>query len=245
MSKKILVIGASSGIGRAIATKELQRGNAVFCLARREGELKALSVTFSLAKYLVLDVTNEKSARLAWNTALQELGGLDRIYYASGVMPKLGPMEFDFAKDRQMLEVNLIGAVLFFNLASEFFVKQKFGQIVGISSIAGDRGRRGNPVYNASKAGLNTYLESLRNRLSEHGVQVTTIKPGFVKTAMLDGVQTPNKGLLKPIEVDLAAKQIIKVVDSGKDQAYIPKIWQLVGLILIHIPRFIFKKMNI
>jgi short-subunit dehydrogenase len=84
-----------------------------------------------------------------------------------------------------MVEVNLIGAMAWLNPIAEMFQSAKAGQIVGIGSVAGDRGRVGNPGYNTSKAGLTTYLEALRNRLTRHGVNVLTVKPGFMKTEML------------------------------------------------------------
>lgn len=245
MSKKIIVVGASSGIGKAIAVEELKRGNEVVLMARRESHLKEITSAFAKASFLTIDVTNETAVEGSFNAAVQKLGGLDSIYYAAGVMPAVGPEEFDTAKDKSMLLVNLFGAVAFCNSAAKLFVKEKKGKIIGISSIAGDRGRSGNPVYNASKAGLNTYLEALRNRLSHQGIQVTTIKPGFVRTSMLDGIKVPEKGILKAIAPEEAARLILKACDSGKDVAYVPGIWRLVGLIIIHIPRFIFKKLSI
>ena len=113
------------------------------------------------------------------------------LIYAAGVMPEVVEGEYDFAKDRSMIEVNLLGAMAWMNPAAAFFEAQRRGTIAGISSIAGERGRRGNPGYCTSKAALSTYLESLRNRLSRYGVNVVTIKPGFVDTAMTRG----KKGL--------------------------------------------------
>src|SRR5690606_700639 len=87
--------------------------------------------------------------------------------------------------DRKMVEVNLLGAIAWLNQAALRFERAGQGQIVGIGSIAGDRGRVGSPVYNTSKAALHTYLESLRNRLTRHGVNVLTVKPGYVDTVLL------------------------------------------------------------
>ena len=84
-----------------------------------------------------------------------------------------------------MLETNLLGAVAWLNQAARLFERMGGGQIVGISSIAGERGRVAGPVYNTSKAALNTYLEALRNRLTRHGVNVLTVRPGFVQTELL------------------------------------------------------------
>ena len=106
-----------------------------------------------------------------------ELGGLDLVVFVAGVnYPPGGIDKFNFENDRKMIEVNLIGAMAWLHPISEMFQSAKAGQIVGIASVAGDRGRVGNPGYNTSKAGLATYLEALRNRLTRHGVNVLTVK---------------------------------------------------------------------
>ncbi len=248
--KKIIVVGASSGIGKAIAEAELKRGSTVLLIARREKEMKAILSSWNQGKEqkafsLAYDVTDYRSADKMFAKAIKMLGGLDEIYYASGVMPSVDRTEYNTSKDHLMMNVNILGAMSILNLAASFFTEQKKGRIIGISSIAGERGRKGNPGYHTSKAALNTYLESLRNRLSEVGVQVTTIKPGYIKTDMVKGLSLPEKGLLKVISPELAAEKILKIVDSNQDEAFVPSIWSLVGFIIRNIPNFIFKKMSI
>jgi short-subunit dehydrogenase len=250
MVKKIIVVGASSGIGKAIAEAELKNGSQVLLIARREKEMKQIISPWNQAKNknafsIAYDVTDFKSADKVFAQAVKTLGGLDEIYFASGVMPQIGKTEYNTTKDHSMMNVNVLGAIAFLNPAATFFTEQKHGKIVGISSVAGERGRKGNPVYNASKAAMNTYLEALRNRLSEVGVQVTTIKPGFIKTDLVNGITLPEKGLLKVISPEDAAAQIIKAVAKGKDEIFVPGIWALVALILRNIPNFLFKKMSI
>jgi len=248
--KKIIVVGASSGIGKAIAEAELKKGSSVLLIARREKEMKQIVSTWNSggmkkAFSLPFDVTDYKNADKMFTQAVKTLGGLDEIYYASGIMPSIGKTEYNTKVDHSMMNVNIMGAIAFLNPAARYFTEQKRGKIIGISSIAGERGRKGNPIYNTSKAALNTYLEALRNRLSEVGVQVTTIKPGFIKTEMVSGLSLPEKGLLKVISPELAADKILKAVDSGKDEAFVPGIWALVAFIIRIIPNFIFKKMSI
>ncbi|HNI97518.1 MAG TPA: SDR family NAD(P)-dependent oxidoreductase, partial [Leptospiraceae bacterium] len=115
------------------------------------------------------------------------------------------------------------------------------GKIIGISSIAGDRGRVGNPVYNTSKAAMNTYLEALRNRLARKGILVLTVKPGFIDTDMTKGMQ----GLFWLISAAKAAEIIIRAADRNKESIYVPWKWSLVALIIKNIPNFIFKKLNV
>lgn len=247
MAKKIIVVGASSGIGRAIAEKELQEGSQVVLIARREKVLAQITKPYTKQKQafaLPFDVTKTSQVGKAFGTAVRLLGGLDEIYYASGIMPTVSPGEYNTKKDVEMLEVNLFGAIAFLNEAAVYLGEQKKGKIIGISSIAGERGRKGNPVYNTSKAALNVYLEALRNRLSEKNVQVFTVKPGFVKTEMTEGLPLPEKGLLRAISADEAAEQILATVSKGKEVFFVPKIWSLVALIIRSIPSFIFKKLS-
>ena len=141
-----------------------------------------------------------------------------------------------------MVEVNLLGAMAWFNLAGARFEAQRSGTLVGISSIAGERGRRGNPGYGASKAALTTYLESLRNRLSRYGVNVVTIKPGFVDTAMTRG----KKGLAGMISPDRAAKKTLALARRGKSaNGFVPGGWALVAAVVRTIPSFVFRRLNL
>ncbi|GBF50241.1 short chain dehydrogenase [Leptospira ryugenii] len=248
--KKIIVVGASSGIGRAIAEAELKAGHLVLLLARRENELKKITAPWNSQKekralFLKADVSNLQLAKRVFQDALKQLGGLDEIFYASGTMPDVGPEEYNTEKDESMIQVNLLGAMAYLNQAAEYFAKQGKGTIVGISSIAGERGRKGNPGYFVSKAGLNTYLESLRNRLAVKNVTVITVKPGYVNTEMVKGLTLPTKGLLRAISAEEAAATIIEKTDKNKEVFYVPGIWSLVAFIIRNIPSFIFKKLNI
>jgi short-subunit dehydrogenase len=137
------------------------------------------------------------------------------------------------------MQVNLLGALAWLNPVAALFQAQKSGQLVGMSSVAGDRGRVGNPSYNASKAALTCYLEALRNRLTRYGVNVLTVKPGFVETEMLAGA----KGTFWVIPSDQAARDICKAIRKRRQQVYTPARWGLVMLIIRHIPSFIFRKM--
>jgi short-subunit dehydrogenase len=112
---------------------------------------------------------------------------------------------------------------------------------VGIGSIAGDRGRRGMPAYTASKAGLHTYLEGMRNRLWREGVTVTTIKLGQVETDMLKNADRKRR----PISADHAAELIWRAIEQRKQTVYVPSWWQWIGLAVQHLPSFIFRRLNI
>ncbi|NOT29889.1 MAG: SDR family NAD(P)-dependent oxidoreductase, partial [Planctomycetes bacterium] len=163
------------------------------------------------------------------------------LVYAAGVMPKVAPAEFDTEKDREILAVNTLGAIAWCNPAAEHFQAKRAGTIVGIGSIAGERGRRGNPVYGASKAALAHYLEALRNRLSDHGVRVCTIKPGFVATPMTAGLG-PLPGIVSAAD---AAHTIVSYAARGSGVRYVPFKWLLVSLVIRYIPSFLFRRLSI
>ncbi len=140
-----------------------------------------------------------------------------------------------------MIAVNVGGCIAWGNAAARLFQSQRFGTLVGISSIAGERGRKGNPAYGASKAALAHYLEALRNRLSEYGVRVCTIKPGFVATAMTAGLG-PLPGI---VSAEAAAQTIVAYARRGSGVRYVPMKWLLVSLVIRNIPSFIFRRLTI
>lgn len=241
-----LVVGASSGIGAALVRELVRQGYRVAAVARRQAELDTLCQALNTghpaprALAYVHDVTAYDDIPDLFQRIVRELGGLHLIIYNAGVMPAVGPNEYDFAKDKWQIEVNLLGAMAWLNQAAVRFQQAGRGRIVGISSVAGDRGRRGNPAYHTSKGALAIYLESLRNRLSQHGVSVTTIKPGFVQTEMLAGV-AKTFWVITP---QTAAQQIIRAAQRGRATTYVPWQWSLVMLIIRHIPSLIFRRMG-
>jgi len=139
------------------------------------------------------------------------------------------------------MEVNAIGAMAWLDPIGEMFQHFKQGHIVGISSVAGDRGRIRNPAYNASKAALTTYLEALRNRLTRDGVTVLTVKPGFVDTQMVQHLEW-KPFLISP---ERAAADIGKAIRKKKQEIYVPARWRLAMFVIRNIPSFIFRRMNI
>lgn len=243
--KRAVVIGASAGIGAALVQALVRRGYRVAAVARREKELTVLCEGLNQqlpasALPFSHDVTHYEEVPALFQQITKALDGLDLVVYVAGVMPPVASDEFNFAKDQPMIEVNLLGAIAWLNEAAVRFQRQGSGQIVGIGSIAGDRGRRGMPAYHTSKAALHTYLESLRNRLSQHGVTVTTIKPGMVETAMLKDVSKK----MWPISPESAAQQIVRAIKKKKQTVYVPARWQWVSLVIRHLPSFVFRRLN-
>lgn len=241
-----IVVGASSGIGLAVARRLALEGRKVALLARREAELKAMAATIddSLGKQVafpyVHDAADLDAAEPLFARIEQELGPVDELHFVAGVMPEVALDEFDLAKDRLQVQVNMLGCIAWGNAAARRFLARKSGCIVGVSSVAQDRGRIGRPVYNASKAGMDTYLEALRNRLWRHGVRVTTIRPGFVETPMTAGLQ-----LKGAISADAAAAKILRARDRQQAIAYVPWKWRLVMTAIRSVPSFLFRRLSI
>lgn len=248
-AKTALVVGASSGIGAALVKQLVADGYAVAAIARRADALEALRkecaahTTSSSGRIVVFahDVVRADEVPELFERIVRELGGLELVIYAAGVMPKIGLKEYDTEKDLAQLAVNVAGCIAWCNAAANLFQTQRKGTIVGISSIAGDRGRKGNPVYCTTKAAMNTYLEALRNRLSECGVHVCTIKPGFIDTAMTQGLD----GLFWLISADRAAELILAAARARANTRYVPRRWWFVGTVIRSIPSFLFKKLNV
>ena len=245
--KYAVVVGASSGIGEALVRLLASDGCKVAAVARRGELLAALAADLrarigqDLVLPVVHDVCDANDAPALLQRSAAALGGLDLVVYAAGVMPAMTAQEYDFAKEKAMVEVNLLGAMAWLGPAADRFTRAGGGTIVGISSIAGDRGRRENPVYGTTKAALNTYLEGLRNRTARHGVKVVTIKPGFVDTAMTQG----KDGLLWLVSPAEAARQTLRKAARGVSSAYVPGRWALVGWVVRNIPSVIFRRLDI
>jgi len=238
--KRAIVVGASSGIGAALVAELAQQGYTIAALARREEQLTAVCDAIPDTIPFVHDVTDYDAIPDLFDKIVQELGGLDTIIYVAGVQPNIAVDEYDSQKDKAMIEVNLMGAIAWLNLAATRFERAEQGHIAGISSIAGDRGRVSSPVYNTSKAGLNTYLEALRNRLSKKGVCVTTIKPGFVDTVLLENAPK-TFWVVSPEE---AAAEMVEAIHKNRQIVYVPARWSMVGMVVRHIPSFIFRRLS-
>lgn len=235
-----LIIGASSGIGAELAEQLAAAGCRVAVVARRLERLQALQGRYpDRVLPFAHDVTQYAEVPALFQEITGKLGGLDLVVYASGVMPEVGEHEFNFEKDRQMIEVNVLGAIAWLNEAAVRFGNTGHGTIVGIGSVAGDRGRSGQPVYNTSKAALATYMEALRNRLAKKGVTVVTIKPGPVQTEM-----TAHLHLKGAMSASQAAAIILQKARHTGEHYLSPAHW-LIFTVIRHLPSWLFRKLKV
>jgi short-subunit dehydrogenase len=243
-----IVIGASDGLGAALARRLAREGYILALLARRQELLDALCDEINhvsgeqRARAYAHNVTEYDQVADLLRRVVADLGGLDLLVFVAGInYPPGGIDKYNFANDRRMVETNLIGAMAWLSAVAAMFQSAKAGQIVGIASVAGDRGRVGNPGYNTSKAGLATYLEALRNRVTRYGVNVLTVKPGFVETKMLQAAQGPTPFVITP---EKAAEDIWRAMQKRKQVVYTAPIWRWIMLAIQHTPSVIFRRLS-
>lgn len=240
----VLILGAKSDIAKAVAREYAEHGYDLYLAARNAEELEPFTNDIKVrydkeARLVEFDALDYESHQ-AFYDALdpKPLGVISAIGY-------LGDQEkaqSDFQEAQKIIDTNYTGCVSILNVIADDYEQQKNGFIVGISSVAGDRGRKSNYIYGSAKAAFSAYLSGLRNRLHDANVQVMTVKPGFVNTRMTKGMELPEKLTAQPEEVaqDIYAAQI-----KGKDAIYTKWFWRWIMLIIKSIPEFLFKKMSI
>ena len=243
--KHVMLVGATDGIGLELARVYLERGWRVGIMGRNAGKIDSASAQlraqFPAASLVTetCDVTIAEQVPVAFEALLGKLGQADLIVYVAGVLVDGDGLTSEFSDDHAMLAANTVSAVHVLGLAANYFAQAGRGHLAAIGSIAGDRGRRRNPAYGASKAALHAYLEGLRNRLHSAGVRVSTIKPGFVRTRMLG--DRPAPGAISP---EAAARLIARGLDRGRESFYVPWFWGIMGLALRLTPRVVFKRVG-
>jgi short-subunit dehydrogenase len=250
----VLIVGATSGIARALArlmatdaAKE-KRPLGLILAARDDQELQRLSADLRVRSgcdvaTLHYDAADLDAAVPLIHDAVAALpGGLHGVILAHGALPDPEKSLRDPATARQLIDVNYTSMVLLLEAAAAYFEQQKSGWIGAISSVAGDRGRRSNYPYGASKAALTAYLQGLRSRLHPLKIPVLTVKPGFVDTAMIWGIVRPNSPLNSTSQ--RVAKDILRAIQRRRNVLYTPWFWRIIMGIVTRIPEFIFKRMK-
>lgn len=240
----ILIIGAKSDIAKEVARVYAKNGYDLYLVARNSDSLDELVTDIKLRSNVNVQAKEfdlskfETHKEFYENLEEKPLG----VIVVAGYMADQKECENDFEKTLNTINVNYTGAVSILNIIANDMEKNKNGFIVGVSSVAGDRGRKSNYIYGSSKAAFSAYLSGLRNRLFESKVNVLTVKPGFVATKMTQDLDLPAKLTAQPEDV---ANDIYTAQQKGKNVLYTKAIWRLVMLIIKHIPEFIFKKMSI
>ena len=241
---RALIIGASSAIAVAVARELAGRGWQLILAGRDTARLQILAADLEIRGATVCPVLayDAAEAALSASFAAQTWGeGLDLLLVAHGQLPDQLAAQNSAELTAQMLAVNGSGVVTTLAAFSGLFEARGRGTIAVISSIAGDRGRQSNYVYGSAKAAVTVYCQGLRNRLQRSGVNVLTIKPGFVDTPMTAHLQ---KGLLWA-QPETVARDILRAVEQGTDVLYTPWFWRYIMLVIRMIPEALFKRLSL
>jgi len=240
----VLIIGAKSDIAKATAREYAKNGYDLYLAARNVSELEefaqdVITRTQKEVKLVELDILDYKSHQAFYDNLDEKPLG---VISAVGYLGDQEKAQSDFAEAQKIMDTNYTGVVSLFNIIADDFEKRKSGFIVGISSVAGDRGRKSNYIYGSAKAALTAYLSGLRNRLYDAQVHVLTVKPGFVATKMTEDMDLPEKLTAQPDEV---ASDIYNAQKNGKNVLYTKWIWKWVMLVIKIIPEWKFRGMSI
>jgi len=244
MSKNALILGATSDMALAIARTFADHGYSLTLAARNMDRLKAMEADITIRHRVhvvtvLFDALDIPSHQAFYDSLAVKP---DVVICVFGLLGDQARAQGDWSHVMEILSSNFIGAVSILNIVANDFEKRKQGTIVGISSVAGERGRQSNYFYGSAKAGFTAYLSGLRNRLYKSGVHVLTVKPGFVKTRMLDNMKTPGPLTASPSKV---ARDVYNAVVKRKDTIYTLWLWRPIMYIIKTIPEGMFKKMKL
>ncbi len=234
--KRVVIVGASSGIGEALARELADRGAILGLTARREDRLEAIADEVPTDAHVArMDVTETEPARATLDDLAETLGGVDVVVLNAGVAMDNRDLAWEPA--RQTIDVNVRGFAALATAAMDTFREQGHGHLVGTSSVAAHVGNSMAPDYHASKAYVSRYLDGVRYRASDLAadVTVTTIEPGYVDTDLATGD-------FWLVDVDTAARQMADAIEAKRRHAYISKRWRLVAWVLAVLPDAVLRR---
>ncbi len=240
MSKRIIIIGATSGIGAELARQAIAKGYIVGGTGRRTERLKNLKEELGENfHYTGMDVTLHGESKLALNQLIEEMGGMDIIVLNAGISnyqaSSITGME------QMIIDVNVSGFVQLFGEAFQYFRKQGRGQIVGVSSIAGLFGSSRAAPYSASKAFISTYMQAYRQRSNKlkDDIFITDVIPGFVVSEMTEG----KRGMFWVANTEKAVRQMLIDIEKKKPVSYITRRWRLIAWLIKLTPNWVLDRL--
>jgi decaprenylphospho-beta-D-erythro-pentofuranosid-2-ulose 2-reductase len=246
--KKVVILGATKGMGRALARQLAARG-VDLCLLGRDPEDLARSARDLEARsgraagaiaVAACDLERPEGFGAALDAAEAALSGLDGVVVTAGLFATQDQLEADPELTRRLLTVDFANTVVFCEEARRRLLARGGGTLCVFSSVAGERGRKPVVLYGAAKAGLTRYLEGLDHKFRAQGLRTICVKPGFVRTSMTEGLKPP------PFAGDpeAVAAQVIRAIDKGSPVIYAPGIWALIMLVIRLLPRFLMRKIG-
>lgn len=245
MTETWIILGATSSMARAFARQVSEQGCGVLLCGRDMNDLKSSAADCaargaSLAEALVFDARDASSFQPIIDRATQEDGQIHVAVFV-GSMPPQDAVDADPNLISGVVTDSYTGPATFLQMIAPELEERGGAYIVGVGSVAGDRGRIGNYVYGSAKAGFHTYLSGLRNRLTRAGGHVVTVKPGFSDTAMTWGLD----GMFLVASPEKVARDILKAVEKKRDVIYTPFFWRYIMGIITTIPERVFKKLSV
>jgi short-subunit dehydrogenase len=243
---KVAFLGATKGMGRALARSLAERGDSLCLLGRHlddversAADLRARGAGGPVAS-VHCDLEQPESFAPAIAAASDALGGLDTVIVTAAIFATQDELEADPTLAERLLRVNFANTVLFCEAAKKALLEAGGGTLCVFSSVAGERGRKPVIIYGAAKAGLSQYLEGLDHKHRADGLRVVTVKPGFVKTSMTAGLEPPPFAG----EPDEVAGRVLGAIDRGAPVVYAPAPWRLVMAVIRALPRAVMRRVD-
>ncbi len=244
MAKHALILGATSDIGLALARKLGDEGYHLTLAGRNLEKLQVLQADVQIRQRVPVTIACFDAIDLKTHAEFYDRlpEKPDVVVCVFGLLGDQLKAQTNWEECEDILMSNYIGAVSILNIVANDMEQRRSGCIVGISSVAGERGRQSNYFYGSAKAGFTAYLSGLRNRLCRNNVHVVTVKPGFVKTKMIENIRTPGPLTAQPSRV---AHDIYNAITRRKDVIYTLPVWRPVMFMIRNIPEMIFKKLSL
>lgn len=245
-ARKAVVLGATRGMGRAVARKLVERGDRVFILGRSADDLARSASDLSIrgvgepVQGHLCDLERPEMFAAALDAADAALGGFDTVVVTAASFATQAELEQDPELLGRLLTVDFTNTILFCEQARKRLLARGGGTLCVFSSVAGERGRKPVALYGAAKAGLSRYLEALDHRHHGEGLRVIAVKPGFVKTAMTAGLPAPPFAG----EPDDVAARVVSAIDRGTPEVYAPLPWGPIMTVIRNLPRFVMRRVK-
>jgi len=243
---KVAFLGATKGMGRALARLMAERGDELFLLGRDlpdlERSARDLEVRAGKGRYgtAACDLEKPDGFAPALDAAEAALGGLDAVVVSAGLFATQDRLEEDVELARRVVTADFANTVVFCEHARKRLLARGGGTLCVFSSVAGERGRKPVVLYGAAKAGLTRYLEGLDHKFRGRGLRTVCVKPGFVKTSMTDGLPVPPFAG----EPEAVARRVLRAIDRGQPVVYAPGMWRWIMLVIRSLPRFVMRKIE-
>jgi short-subunit dehydrogenase len=243
----VLVLGGTSGIGRAVAAAFARRGYQPIVTGRRPDEAARAAEDLAIrcgvpCRGMAFDAARFSTHQAFFDQVVEAAGDrLAGVVAAFGVLGDQRALQDDAAGATDLVAVNFTGLVSILTIAANWLERQGAGFIVGIGSVAGDRGRQSNYLYGSTKAAVAVFLAGLRNRLHNSGIRVLTVKPGFVDTEMTFGAP----GLFLVADPADIGERIVRAVERRRDVVYLPGFWRFVMALIKLVPERLFKRLRL